>query len=95
MKAPPGNHQDCANFLPVDVAKGLCSHSGEMVFIDTPPCGDFAPARQCWGCRHFSTERDGETGTCGGFETPATAYPGLRAMNCDRFSEKTGTGKQR
>jgi 4-hydroxyphenylacetate decarboxylase small subunit len=94
-KAQGKNHQDCANFLPLDVAKGLCNRSGEIVFIDTPPCGEFAAAPKCRNCSHFSLAQDGESGTCTGFDIPATAYPDLRAMNCERHTRKAGTGRSR
>ena len=32
-------HNDCENFCPIDVAKGICRLTDEFVFIESQTCG--------------------------------------------------------
>ena len=44
-------HSDCANYIPIDVAKGICHANGDItVQIDTPTCPKFTPGFKCKFC---------------------------------------------
>ena len=47
-------HSDCANYIPIDVAKGICHANGDItVQIDTPTCPKFTPGFKCKFCSHY------------------------------------------
>lgn len=77
-------HNDCQQFIPVDVAKGICGQSGAEVFIDTAVCPAFCQAAKCKTCRHFTAGKD-TLGTCHGFAQPDWTYADLAAGHCEKY----------
>lgn len=80
------NHSDCANFIPIDVAKGICHANGDIVIqIDSETCPKFTCGRKCKFCTHLRDIDDRGMGTCFGFDTPDWAFAENGAMNCGKF----------
>ena len=91
MKSPKNIHRDCLNFAPIDVAKGLCHLSKEIINADAEQCSNFAPIAKCKRCLHFTVE-DGkvELGFCAAspHTPPFPAYPDMVAVTCSDYKEK-------
>ena len=80
------NHSDCANFIPIDVAKGICHANGDIVVqVDTETCLKFTPRRKCKFCSHLSNVDDRGMGTCEGFPVNDWAFAENGAQNCEMF----------
>jgi len=79
MKAPC--HQDCRDYIPVDVFRGICRVKDWCLISDAGACELFFPVKKCKFCSSYR-ESEGELGTCGG-TTPA--YPGMIAKTCEDF----------
>ena len=46
-------HMDCRNFAAVDVAKGICHRTKELVLADAEHCEHFVATQKCKFCDHF------------------------------------------
>jgi hypothetical protein len=78
-------HSDCANYIPIDVAKGICHANGDVtVQIDAPVCPKFTPGFKCKFCSHY-VPGEQNMGTCNGFETEYWAFAENGAKNCEKF----------
>ena len=78
-------HSDCANYIPIDVAKGICQANGDItVQIDTPTCPKFTPGFKCKFCSHYQAGEQ-NMGTCTGFEDRFWAFADNDAKNCEKF----------
>lgn len=79
------SHRDCRNYAPLDVAKGLCHRSKELVPADGEACPEFTLMPKCGNCAQFkpSAERQ-ELGTClaSDQEPKFFTYPDLAAVTC-------------
>ncbi|MCT4705950.1 4-hydroxyphenylacetate decarboxylase small subunit [Enterobacteriaceae bacterium H11S18] len=80
------NHAQCNYFCPVDVAKGLCRLSGEMVMTDSPVCSDFSEKPRCAHCSHFSVQA--ASGHCAGRSRPYWVDANTNAALCDTFKHR-------
>ncbi len=81
-------HRDCRNFAPVDVAKGICHRTKEMIPADGEPCREFDRIPKCRWCRNFQADPDTvEMGTCAAcVGTPGfMAYPDMVAVTCEMY----------
>jgi len=79
-------HNDCRNFIPVDVAKGICGRQDKMVAIDTPTCECFQALPKCKNCAHFSAGTEPGIGTCGAEPHKPWTYPELIAVTCEMYT---------
>lgn len=77
-------HMDCRNFAAVDVAKGICHRTKELVLGDADHCEHYVPIQKCKVCAHF-TASEQYLGTCGAVPTKPMAYPDLIAVTCEMF----------
>lgn len=59
-------HSDCENFAPVDVTKGICRLSNELILIDTAVCVKFDQIATCKACRNFHHPDADGIGVCAG-----------------------------
>ncbi len=84
MARQPALHLDCRNFAPVDVAKGICHRTKDLVMADTEACEHFARTAKCKFCRAFEPH-DAFLGTCTAVPTRPMAYPDLAAVTCPHF----------
>ncbi len=80
------NHADCRNFVPVDVAKGLCLAHNKEILIDGPACPKFETLPKCKNCSKFTDVNDKALGNCRGFKDKYWTYADLKAVNCEMYS---------
>jgi len=82
-------HRDCRNYAPVDVVKGICHRTKEMVNADESSCEDFDPIPKCKLCQHFALDNgnDSGTGTCKVSDDGFMAYGDMVALTCKQFEE--------
>jgi len=80
-------HNDCENFSPIDVAKGICRLSNKMVFIDTPVCESFIAVSKCKNCSSFKNPNKDNIGTCVGLKKESWTYGDLNAVTCEGYNK--------
>lgn len=78
------HHNDCRNFCAVDVAKGICRRTNEMVLIDTPACDAFQALPKCKFCAEYAGNGNG-IGKCKAESDEPWAYPEMIAVTCEWF----------
>ncbi len=81
-------HRDCRQFAPVDVAKGICHRTGNMVHGDDESCSDFDRLPKCRWCARFTPDSDpkaAELGSCQATKPAFMAYADMAAVTCDDF----------
>jgi len=81
----PTKHMDCRNYAPVDVAKGICHRTKELVAADGDRCEHSVPMPCCKLCAHFTSTAD-YLGTCSAVATKPMTYPDLIAVTCEMFA---------
>lgn len=81
-------HNDCRNFAPVDVAKGICRIKNELIFIDGEPCEKFEMLPKCKNCGHFINVDKDDIGTCKGFKDNYWAFGENIAVTCENYQVK-------
>lgn len=81
-------HNDCSNFCPVDVAKGICRVTNEMVFIDTPVCEKFTELAKCKNCACFKNPGSDNIGTCTGLKKESWTLGELNGTLCEGYCHK-------
>jgi 4-hydroxyphenylacetate decarboxylase small subunit len=82
------NHRDCRNFAPVDVTKGICHRTKELVLADAEQCEEFQLQPKCNNCKEFACTPDAvEMGICkiSTAEPKFFAYPDMVAVTCDHY----------
>jgi len=77
-------HMDCRNFAAVDVAKGICHRTKELVLADAEHCEHFIATQKCKFCDHF-VAGDQYLGTCNAVPTRPMTYPDLITITCEMF----------
>ncbi len=77
-------HFDCRNYAPVDVVKGICHRTKEMVLADGDYCESFVATQKCKFCDHFVATNH-SLGTCDGVATRPMTYPELITVTCENF----------
>jgi 4-hydroxyphenylacetate decarboxylase small subunit len=79
-------HNDCRNFCSMDVAKGICRRTGEMILIDSGTCENYQTMPKCKFCANFSAGEEG-LGTCMAEASHPWAYPEMLAVTCKMFKK--------
>jgi len=82
-----GKHNDCRNFVTVDVSKGICRRTGELIMIDTDTCEWFVELPKCKNCAAFVLDSE-EMGTCTAEQHRPWTYPELVAVTCEMYAHK-------
>jgi 4-hydroxyphenylacetate decarboxylase small subunit len=77
-------HADCRNYCSLDVAKGLCRRTQEMVLFDADSCGCFTQLPKCKYCVHYAASGD-NIGICRADKDQPWAYPEMIAVTCEMF----------
>jgi 4-hydroxyphenylacetate decarboxylase small subunit len=77
-------HMDCRNYAPVDVAKGICHRTKELVLADADHCESFMATHKCKFCAHFAATGQ-YLGTCGAVVSKPMTYPDLITVTCENF----------
>lgn len=83
------NHRDCRNYAPVDVTKGICHLSKELVQADAEQCSDFTVMPKCKHCTRFVADTKAvEMGICdaSAHEPKFFAYPDMVAVTCESYN---------
>ena len=82
-------HQDCRNYAPVDVAKGICHVRKEIILADGESCEFFERQPKCKHCQHYAPGPEAYLGICQ-METARTmTYPDLIGVTCEGFAWTT------
>jgi 4-hydroxyphenylacetate decarboxylase small subunit len=82
-------HNDCRNFCSMDVVKGICRRTGEMVLIDSDICSSYTQLPKCKICNYYVQGDQDGIGTCNAEESRPWAYPEMIAVTCNLFFVKT------
>jgi 4-hydroxyphenylacetate decarboxylase small subunit len=82
MNSP--KHMDCRNFAAIDVAKGICHRTKELVLADADHCGHYVPIQKCKLCVHFAPG-DQYLGACNAVPGKPMTYPDLITVTCEMF----------
>lgn len=78
-------HMDCRDYAPVDVRKGICHRTKELVFADDMHCEHFVRIPKCKFCRCFvGTSK--YLGICSAVPSNPMTYPDLIALTCENFA---------
>ncbi len=80
---------DCRNFAAVDVAKGICHRSKDLVLADAEQCEHFVAIRKCKFCDHFVAGGQ-YLGTCSAVPQKPMTYPDLITVTCEMFTAISG-----
>ena len=83
------NHSDCTNFIPVDVAKGLCNLHNQEIMAPGDICSDFEETPKCKNCSHFTEPNEKGMGNCKGFADDFWTFGDLRTGNCENYLAKS------
>lgn len=78
------HHNDCRNFCSMDVAKGICRRTGNMVLIDSDSCSSYKQLPKCKFCTNYEAAEEG-LGICKGEKNQPWAYPEMIAVTCEMF----------
>ena len=79
-------HMDCRNFVAIDVAKGVCHRTKDVVLADGESCEHFLAIPKCRLCGHFAPTGE-HLGACHAVAHRPMAYPDLIAVTCEMFCE--------
>ncbi len=81
-------HLDCRNYAPVDVAKGICHRTKELVQADSDHCEHFMPTHKCKFCSHYKAGSEQFIGICAAGPNSPMTYPDLITVTCTAFTAK-------
>jgi len=79
------NHSDCYNFIPIDVAKGICNINNKEILIDGSICSDFEALPKCKHCKNFTEPDENGMGICTGFADNAWTFGELKVTTCEKY----------
>ena len=83
-------HPDCRNYAPVDVVKGICHLSKQVVAADEPGCEKLDRMPRCKFCEKFTPSGEEHLGRCAAVDPCPVTYPDLSGVNCEHFEWKKG-----
>ncbi len=81
-------HIDCLNFIPVDVAKGICNFHSKEILVEGNICENFKLMPECNNCSYFMEPDSKGTGKCAGFSDNYWTFASLKAVNCEKYNMK-------
>ena len=82
------HHRDCRNFAAIDVVKGICHRSKDMVQADAEQCEKFDLMPKCKYCKSFKVDgKAPELGICeaSSHEPKFMAYPDMVSVTCEHY----------
>ena len=82
---------DCRNYAPIDVVKGICHRTKEVVLADGGTCDQFERSQKCRDCQHYAPGQDAYLGTCGVVKSRPMTYPDLSGVTCEWFAWSEGS----
>ena len=77
---------DCRNYAPVDVAKGICHITKQLVPADGESCERFNKLPKCKFCQQYIAGTEQYLGVCAAEESQLMTYPDLIAITCEWFA---------
>ncbi len=77
-------HMDCRNYAPLDVVKGICHRTKDLVLADGDRCEFFTATPKCKFCDHFAATSQ-YLGTCDAVASKPITYPDLITVTCEHF----------
>ncbi len=80
-------HCDCRNYAPVDLVKGICHRTKNLIVGDDAHCEYFVAVAKCRICSHYSATRDEYLGICNAEPHKPWTYPDLIATTCSMFKK--------
>jgi 4-hydroxyphenylacetate decarboxylase small subunit len=78
-------HCDCRNYAPVDVVKGICHRTKDMILGDENQCAHYVQLSKCKFCGNFTAATEDFMGTCNAEASKPWTYPDLIAVTCESF----------
>jgi hypothetical protein len=84
-------HRECRNLAVVDVAKGVCHRTKQLVLADEMACECLEPMPRCHGCGWFERAQDPYLGICTAVASRPMAYPDLIAVTCEHYTPRVAT----
>lgn len=78
-------HGDCRNYVSMDVAKGICRRTNEMVLISGASCDSYQQLPKCKFCSKFVGSAEG-VGACSAEKDEPWAYGEMIAVTCESFT---------
>jgi len=83
------SHRDCRNYAPLDVVKGICHRTKDVVGADDVHCDHFDRLPRCRHCSLFEIDSPSPLGLCGASRSKPMAYPEMVAVTCESFAWKS------
>jgi 4-hydroxyphenylacetate decarboxylase small subunit len=78
-------HQDCRNYIPIDVEKGICNALQTEVPASMDGCPNYIMMPKCKNCGNFQSVQEDGLGECAGFNKSYWAYADLRSTQCEGY----------
>lgn len=79
-------HLDCLNYAPIDVSKGFCHRTKELIYGDDLCCARLERVPKCKNCSLFRPDADrGLTGQCAASASGFVAYGEMVARTCSDY----------
>jgi len=78
-------HKDCRNFCSMDVAKGICRRTGDVVQLDAESCAEYVQLPKCKFCANYAAGEEEGLGGCTAEDGQPWAYPEMIAVTCEMF----------
>ncbi|SFB31975.1 4-hydroxyphenylacetate decarboxylase small subunit [Acetitomaculum ruminis DSM 5522] len=81
------NHSDCENFAAIDVDKGICRLSGQLIKTDGDVCEKFEQIPKCRNCIYFKNEQSDGIGSCTGLKKEYWIDGNYKASLCEAYHD--------
>ncbi|MBN1946016.1 MAG: 4-hydroxyphenylacetate decarboxylase small subunit [Bradymonadales bacterium] len=88
MEPDGHSHMDCRNYASLDVTRGICHRTKEMVMAEGAGCEEFEPLPRCKLCVHYEPAETPYLGRCLAEQDRPMTYPDLAAVTCAWFEGK-------
>lgn len=85
MSGELSRHCDCRNYAPVDVIKGICHRTKDLILGDEEQCPEFVQLSKCKFCGNFTSSKEEYMGICNAEPAKPWTYPDLIAVTCNSF----------
>ena len=85
MSTKTQRHCDCRNYAHVDVVKGICHRTKDLVAGDDSHCPHFVQLAKCSNCSQYTPSKEEYMGVCNAESTKPWTYPDLIAVTCKMY----------
>ena len=80
-------HCDCRNYAPIDVVKGICHRTKDLIHGDDPHCEHYVALAKCRNCLQYSASEEEFLGVCNAEAEKPWTYPDLIAITCSMYQD--------